>query len=180
VAVSGPGGQRTAEPRCRGPGGGAPANEPASRSSRARTPCATPMPSISSKPGPICEKSNSCWVTAAFPRQHATFVWLLTPSAPPPAHWTCSLTPLSNRNRRPPSSLCGPHWKSPISCAPMATSFAGHIVVLCPCGKGVCCMPSNTAVPPLSADTSSGVTNAATNAMHTTRARTAIAPSASP
>ena len=61
----------------------------------------------------------------------------------------------------------------------MATSFAGRMPGLCPPGKSVCCVPSNAAAPRRSAVISSGVTNAATNGTHTTRARTATAQSAS-
>ena len=87
--------------------------------------------------------------------------------------------PVIDPQRRRASS-CGRHWKSPTLCAPMATSFAGRMPRLCPLGRSVCCAPSNAAAQRRSAAISSGATNAATNVTHITRARTAIAPSASP
>ncbi len=84
------------------------------------------------KPEPTSARSNFCWDIAASPRRHATFAWRPAPSAPLPAHWICSLTPSLILNSRAAPVCCGPHWKSPILCAPMATSFARHMPVLCP------------------------------------------------
>ena len=63
--------------------------------------------------------------------------------------------------------------------APWRPSFARRMPILCPWGRSVCCAPSNAVAQRRSAGISSGATNAPTNVTHTTRARTAIAPSAS-
>src|ERR1700732_552638 len=78
--------------------------------------------------------------------------------------------PPSRSSIRSSRFWCDQHWKSPISCAPMATSFARRMPNLCPADRSVCCAPSNCAGPPRSAATSNAVTIAVTSGMLIIRA----------